>query len=235
MLVLEAKLKGKSEQYQALDEAIRTANFVRNKALRYWMDTRRVKQFDLNKYCAVLAQEYEWAKKLNSMARQASAERTWFAITRFFNNCKKQISGKKGYPKFKKRGHSVEYKTSGWKLSNDRKKLTLTDGFKAGQFKVIGTRDLNFYDLKQIKRLRIVRRADGYYAQFVIKVDRNEQHKPTSKSLGIDVGLEWFYTDSEGNQVKNPRYLRKSEKALKRAQKQVSRKKKRSKNRSQSD
>lgn len=63
MLVLEAKLKGKTEQYQALDEAIKTANFIRNKALRYWMDNRGVKQFDLNKHCAVLAQEFEWAKK----------------------------------------------------------------------------------------------------------------------------------------------------------------------------
>ena len=231
MLVLEAKLKGKTEQYQALEEAIRTANFIRNKALRYWMNNRGVKQFDLNKYCAVLAQEFEWAKKFNSMARQASAERAWFAISRFFDNCKKKVQGKKGYPKFKKRGHSVEYKTSGWKLSEDRKKLTLTDGFKAGQFKLIGTHDLNFYNLKQIKRVRIVRRADGYYAQVVIKVDRKEQHEPTGKSLGIDVGLESFYTDSERNQIENPRYLRKSEKALKRAQKRVSRKKKGSKNR----
>jgi putative transposase len=231
MLVLEAKLKGKSEQYQVLDEAIRTANFIRNKALRYWIDNQGVKQFDLNKYCAVLAKEYEWAKKLNSMARQASAERAWFAISRFFENCKNPNIKKKGYPKFKKRGHSVEYKTSGWKLSEDHKKLTLTDGFKAGQFKLIGTRDLNFYALKQIKRVRIVRRADGYYAQFVIKVDRKEQHETTGKSLGIDVGLESFYTDSEGNQVDNPRYLRKSEKALKRTQKRVSRKKKGSKNR----
>ncbi|MBP0021867.1 MAG: transposase [Cyanobacteria bacterium SBLK] len=265
MLVLEAKLKGKSEQYQVLDEAIRTANFIRNKALRYWIDNQGVKQFDLNKYCAVLAKEYEWAKKLNSMARQASAERAWFAISRFFENCKnpnikkkrcdpgevsspsgqtparfprygnadqeRERAPRQGYPKFKKRGHSVEYKTSGWKLSEDHKKLTLTDGFKAGQFKLIGTRDLNFYTLKQIKRVRIVRRADGYYAQFVIKVDRKEQHETTGKSLGIDVGLESFYTDSEGNQIKNPRYLRKSEKALKHAQKQVSRKKKGSKNR----
>ena len=236
MLVLEAKLKGKTKQYQSLDEAIRTAKFIRNKALRYWMDNRGAKQFDLNKYCAVLAKEFEWAKKLNSMARQASAERAWFAISRFFENCKKKIVGKKGYPKFKQRGHSVEYKTSGWKLSEDCKKLTLTDGFKAGQFKLIGTRDLNFYDSKQIKRVRIVRRADGYYAQFVIKVDRKEQPPcvpPVGgfRGVGIDVGLESFYTDSEGNQIENPRYLRKSEKALKRAQKQVSRKKKGSKNR----
>jgi len=37
MRVMEAKLlNGTAEQYQALDEAIRTAQFVRNKCLRYW-------------------------------------------------------------------------------------------------------------------------------------------------------------------------------------------------------
>ncbi len=33
MLVLEFKIKGKPQQYAAIDEAIRTAQFVRNKAL----------------------------------------------------------------------------------------------------------------------------------------------------------------------------------------------------------
>jgi putative transposase len=35
MLVFEFKLKGKEHQYRAIDEAIRTSQFVRNKALRY--------------------------------------------------------------------------------------------------------------------------------------------------------------------------------------------------------
>ncbi|AKV67544.1 Mobile element protein [Microcystis panniformis FACHB-1757] len=39
MIVREAKLlNATKEQYQALDEAIRTAQFIRNKAVRYWMD-----------------------------------------------------------------------------------------------------------------------------------------------------------------------------------------------------
>ena len=37
------------------------------------------------------------------------------------------IKGKKGYPKFPKNNLSVEYKHSGGKLSNDRKKITFTD------------------------------------------------------------------------------------------------------------
>lgn len=233
MLVFEAKLRGEEEQYLALDEAIRTARFVRNKCLRYWMDNRGVSGYDLNKYCAELAEQFEWAKKLNSMARQASAERAWSAISRFYDNCKKGVPGKKGYPKFKKHqtNLSVEYKTSGWKLSEDRLSITFSDGFKAGTFRLWGTRDLHYYQIEQIKRVRVVRRADGYYAQFCIAVDRQEKHEYQNRVTGIDLGLIHFYTDSDGNTVENPRFLRKDEKALKKAQRRVSRKKKGSKNR----
>ena len=94
-----------------------------------------------------------------------------------------------------------------------------------------GTRDLHFYQLKQIKRIRAVRRADGYYVQFCVDQERLEKREPTQTNIGLDVGLTHFYTDSKGNTVENPRHLRKSEKALKRLQRKLSRKKKSSKNR----
>jgi putative transposase len=235
MLVFESKLEGMQQQYDALDEAIRTARFIRNSCLKYWQENRGVGRYDLSRYCAVLADcpDFPFAQKLNSMARQASAERAWSAIARFFDNCKKNIAGKKGYPKFKKHqtNSSVEYKTTGWKLSEDRRYLTFTDGFKAGKFKLWGSRDLHFYQIDQIKRIRVVRRADGYYAQFCIDTERLEQREPTGKTVGLDVGLNHFYTDSNGQTVDNPRYLRKSERALKRIQKRLSRKQKGSKNR----
>jgi putative transposase len=231
MIVLEFKLKGKPQQYRVIDEMIRTAQFVRNKALRYWLDNQGVKLVELYKQCAIMAKEFEWAGKLNSMARQAAAERAIFAIQRFFSNCKAKKPGKKGYPQFKKHTRSVEYKTSGWKLSTDKRCLTFTDGFAAGTFRLLGSRDLHFYAPTEIKRVRVVRRADGYYAQLCVNVERTEEIIPTGKAIGIDVGLNHFYTNSDGETVSNPRYLRKSEKALKRAQKQVSRKKKGSGNR----
>ncbi|WDD32700.1 transposase (plasmid) [Nostoc sp. UHCC 0926] len=235
MLGFEAKLEGKNEQYQALDEAIRTARFVRNASLRYWMDNKGIGRYELSAYCAVLAAntEFPWVSKLNSMARQASAERAWSAIARFFDNCKKNKPGKKGFPRFKRsQTHgSVEYKTCGWRLSNDRRHITFSDGFKAGTFKLWGTRDLHFYQLKQFKRVRVVRRADGYYAQFCIDQERVERREPTGKTIGIDVGLNHFYTDSNGETVANPRHLRKSEKSLKRLQRRMSKTKKGSQNR----
>jgi len=224
MLVYEFKLKGKQQQFNLIDEAIRTALFIRNSCVRYWLDNKQVGKYDLSSYCKILAKNFEWASKLNSMARQASADRAWSAISRFYSNCKKKVPGKKGFPRFKKRGHSVEYKTTGWKLSEDRKYLTLTDDFEIGKLKLIGTYDLHFYQIKDIKRIRLVKRADGYYAQFCIAVERHIEEKPTKKAVGLDVGLTHFYTDSDGNKVDNPRFLRKSEKSLKRLQKRVSKK-----------
>jgi putative transposase len=54
-------------------------------------------------------------------------------------------------------------------------------------------------------------------------VEGTEEFISTGKVIGIDVGLNHFYTDSDGKTVPNPRYLGKTEKVLKRLQKRVSR------------
>ena len=115
--------------------------------------------------------------------------------------------GKKGYSRFNKHTRSVEYKTSGWLLSADKRCLTFKDGFAAGKFKLVGSRDLHFSAADEIKRIRVVRRADGYYVQFCINVERKEEFVFSGKAIGIDVGLNHFYTDSDGDTVPNPRYL----------------------------
>ena len=183
MLVFEFKTYGKATQFQAVDEAIRTTQFIRNKAIWLWMDGQAKSWVELSRHCALLAKEFPFADKLNSMARQAAAERAWFAISRFYDNCKKEVNaslplqgsahcvdfkvaGKKGFPQFQKDCRSVEYKTSGWKLADDRKSITFTNKNGIGKLKLKGTRDLNFYQVNQIKRVKLVRRADGVYAQF---------------------------------------------------------------------
>src|SRR5919202_4100976 len=101
MLVFEAKLEGKRHQYEKLDEAIRTARFVRNFCIRYWMDNKGIGRYELSAYCKVLAKDFPWANKLNSMARQTFAERALSGVGRFYHNCKKKTN-KKGFPRFKK-------------------------------------------------------------------------------------------------------------------------------------
>ena len=231
MIVLEFKAKGKTTQYAAIDEAILTAQFVRNKCIRYWMDNQGVGQKELYRLSKTLREEFPFAKALNSSACQASVERAYSSIARFYDNCKKSIPGKKGYPKFKKNCRSVEYKTSGWKLSETRKQIAFTDKKGIGKLKLKGTWDLNFYQLHQIKRVGLVCRADGYYVQFLVDAENKGALKPTGKTIGLDVGIKEFYTDSNGHTEPNPKFYRAGEKRLKFHGRRVSRKKKGSANR----
>jgi len=233
MLIYEYKLDGNTAQYAAIDEAIRVVQFIRNKCVRLWMDTRGISKNDLQCYCAELAKEYPFARRLNSQARQASADRAWSAISRFYENCKQKKPGKKGYPQFQHNNRSVEYKTTGWKLDREGRHITFTDGCGIGRLRLVGNKQqkIEAFPPKQIKRVRIVHRADGYYCQFSVQADRKIAHIPTARQIGIDVGLKAFYTDSEGNAVENPRFLHKAEKQLKRLHRRVSKKQKQSANR----
>jgi putative transposase len=69
----------------------------------------------------------------------------------------------------------------------------------------------------------VIRRHDGYYAQFLIDHTREEKKELTGKQTGLDVGLHHFYTDCSGNQIENPRFLRKDERKIKKLQRRLSR------------
>jgi putative transposase len=231
MLILEYKLRTNQAQRTAINEAIRTVQFIRNKALRLWVDGRGVGWAEQQRLCAQLAKEFPFAAKLHSNARQASADRAWASISRFYKNCREHKPGKKGYPRFQHDNRSVEYKVGGWKLESDGQHLTFIDGTGIGTLRLIGTRSIATFPTRGIKRVRLLKRADGYYVQFAVQADRQIAHEPTGHQVGIDMGLKSFYIDSEGVAVPNPRFLRKSERTLKRLHRRVSKKQKRSKNR----
>jgi len=233
VLTYEYKLQGSKAQYTAIDEAIRIVQFLRNKCLRLWMEKRGISDYDLNVHCAVLAKAFPFAARLNSQARQTSAERAWFAISRFYENCKKHKPGKKGYPSFQHNNRSVEYKRTGWKLEADGKHIIFTDGCGIGRLRLVGNQGqrLEEFPTKQIKRVRLIRRADGYFCQFAVEAERRIEHISTGKRTGIDMGLKAFLTDSEGNTIAHPHHLRKAEKRLKRLHQRLSRKQKQSQNR----
>ncbi len=70
----------------------------------------------------------------------------------------------------------------------------------------------------------------GYYCQFLVNAQRKETHNFEGNVVGIDLGLNAFYTvgtlhatSVHGNVVENPKYLRKSERRLNKRQRRVSR------------
>src|SRR6266849_902336 len=130
-------------------------------------------------------------------------------------------------------GYLPDDKQTGWKLEPDGQHIIFTDGCGIGRLRLVGhqKQPVETFPTNPIKRVRLVRRADGYYVQFGVKTDRIIEHVPSGKAIGIDVGLTSFLTDSEGKTVENPRHYRKAEKKLKRLGRRLSRKQKHSTNR----
>jgi putative transposase len=243
VVVLEYKAVVNKQQTQSILEAIRTTQFIRNKAIRYWLDApkegksaggntlsgdlcAKINKIALNNYSTALRKEFRFVEELNSMACQSATERAWNSIDRFYKNCKSGKSGKKGYPRFQKDNRSVEYKTSGWSLHPTKRRITFTDKKGIGELKLLGKWDIHTYPVKSIKRVRIVKRADGFYIQFCLDIDLKQEPRTGNGEIGLDVGLEHFYSDSNGHHEPNPKFLRKAEKAIKHAQRQIYKKEK---------
>jgi len=158
-------------------------------------------------------------KFVNSQVLQDTLRKLEKAYQAFFRRVK---SGQKpGHPRFqgKHRYNSFTYpQTSGWKLEGHR--LTLAN---IGILNVILHRPIE----GKIKTVTISKSRTGkWYVCFSCEVERHDPLPVTNNSIGIDVGLNSFLTDSNGVKVDNPRWYRVTERRLKSAQRTVSRRKK---------
>jgi putative transposase len=145
------------------------------------------------------------------------------AFDAFFRRVKK--GEKAGYPRFRGFGWYDSFTFPQW--GNGAKfvegRLVLS---KIGSVRVFSDRPPH----GKPKTCTIIRKADGWYASVVC--EREPTPLPeTGESVGVDVGIESFATLSNGESVPNPRLYRRAERALKTAQRRVSRRKKGSKRR----
>ncbi len=142
MSALESNLVATAEQFTLIDKTTRMFQLIRNQALCHGIDTKGAPKYDLNKSRATLIKAFDFANKIT---RQSAVKTTWTTVSRFFDNYKKNSVGKKGEPKFQKDNCLVEYKTTGWKASDDRRFLMITDVFVTEKLKLLGIRDLYTY------------------------------------------------------------------------------------------
>jgi len=121
-----------------------------------------------------------------------------------------------GYPRFKGKGwyDSLTYPQYGNGLSVEGNALKLS---KIGTLKVIMHRPIE----GTIKTVTIRRRAGKWYACFSCEVESSTV-EASGQAIGVDVGLESFATFSNGEKIENPRFFRKDEKALAKAQRKLS-------------
>jgi putative transposase len=158
-------------------------------------------------------------KMVGSQCLQDVIQRLDRAFQRFFQRIKNGHCNI-GLPRFKSfnRYDSFTLKQTGWRLEG--RYLTIRN---IGRFKLFLSRPIE----GQIKTVTIRRASSGkWFVAFACEDVPKKSFPEVSASIGIDVGLKSFATDSDGRQIQNPMYLRQSLKLLRRRQRFLSRKKK---------
>jgi putative transposase len=147
------------------------------------------------------------------------------SLDRAFEDMK---SKKYGFPRFKNQVRSKSFV-----FPQMLKNCISEDGLKLpqlGQVKVRWSREIP--EVFQVKQARIVRRASGYFVMLNLQADIDvPDPMPHGHPLGIDVGLEYFLSTSDGEQVKRPRFLKEQHRKLKLLQRRLKTKQKGSANR----
>jgi putative transposase len=115
-----------------------------------------------------------------------------------------------GYPRFKGRGQydSITYPQSGFAMGENSVRLS-----KIGSVKAVLHRPVE----GKIKTCTVGRQGQKWYVCFAVEVEM-EPLPESTETVGIDVGLKTFAALSNGEFIENPRFFRKEEKALAKAQ-----------------
>ena len=135
-----------------------------------------------------------------------------------------------GFPRFKGEGRyrSMTFSHLSTQLIREvRRKFAKVVVPKIGHLKIRYHRPLP--DGK-IKNLTIIKRASGWYVTICVEVP-DPIEVPVHTTIGVDVGLNSFAVDSDGEHIPNPRHYRQSEKRLGKHQRVLSRRKKGSRRR----
>jgi len=146
-------------------------------------------------------------KKVHSQVLQNVSDRLVKSFEGFFARVKH--GEKSGFPRFKSKGgySSFAFSQSGFKLEEGKLGLS-----KIGLVNVKLHRKIE----GKIKTLIVNKGSTRkWFACFSVVKGIGVKQKCLGKPVGLDVGLDSFYADSEGNKVENPRWLRKSEERLK--------------------
>ena len=130
----------------------------------------------------------------------------------------------KGFPTFKKKNllHDSFICPQKYRLSFSHVYIP-----KIGEVKWVKHRSLQ----GKPKKITISQNGNNWYCSVLCEYEKQEQPKQTDNLIGIDVGLKYFATLSNGKTIENIRILKQYEKKLSREQRRLSRKEKNSNNR----
>jgi len=231
MLVQKAvkvQIYPKESDKELLAKHFGARRFIYNKFLEIRQKEYLENAKSLNYYqCSALVtkmkktSEFQWLNEVNSQTLHAALKDLDGAFDRFFRKIAK-------FPKFKsKHDPKQSFKVpQNFVIDWENKRLKIPK-FKT-PFKFKGS-----YSGKLVKAnsITISRDSCGKYFASIQGIFEIEQKPSTGEIIGIDLGINSLIVDSNGNKIKNEKFLKKRLKKLKYLQRQLSKKKKGSKTR----
>jgi putative transposase len=164
--------------------------------------------------------EFEFLKEVSAAAIQGKR--------RDFDEFKKQFFNKKrkkklGRPKYKKKSNRQSFGLPNQKFKLDQEKSLLRLE-KIGWVKVVIDREIP--EDADFRIITVSKTPTGkYFVSILVKQELNPIPS-TGKVVGIDLGIKDLFILSNGQAINNPKWFRKNQAKLKKAQKHLSRKKK---------
>ena len=175
--------------------------------------------FKEQKELTSLKKELAWLKEVDSTALQNSLQDLGIAFSSYYKK-------KKGKPRFKSKKNEIQSYTS--KCNNGKSGATIR--VRKGSFIQLPKLGLvKFAKSKEVKgkilSATIRRTPSGKYFVSLLTEQEMEYTQSSFFEIGIDVGLKEFATLSDGTKIENPKWFRKMEEKLVKAQRILSRRK----------
>ena len=201
------RLYTSKKQDKLLDQYLTSCRYLYNNLLQlekvtYQLDEKFIFYNDLAK---IVKEE----KGIYAQVKQQIAKRLERSLKSFLQ--KRKITNI-GFPRFKNkyRYKSWTYPQKGFKLENDYLIL-----YKLGRIKVKLHRKLE----GRIKTCTIKKEVDKWYVIFCIEKEDKQVIRKDNNQIGIDLGCKNFITLSNGEKIKNPKYLKQTIKQISSLQK----------------
>lgn len=220
MLVNKAykfRLYPNMEQEVLINKTFGCARFVFNHFLAKWNDTYKEtgKGLTYNACSSQLTQlkkELAWLKEVDSIALQSSLKNLADSYNRFFKkqNDKPRFKSKKN----KVQSYTTKHTNGNIAIIGNKIKLP-----KLGLVRFAKSREVE----GRILNVTVRRNPSGKYFVSVLVETEVQELPKTGSEVGIDVGLKDFTILSDGTKYKNPKWFRKLEQKLAKAQRILSR------------
>jgi len=233
---LKVRLYPDRVQERQLDQTLETCCLVYNSLVndrKFQYDTAKVSvgRYTQQAYLPVWKKDHAELKAVYSQVLQDVVHRVDLAFKAFFDRAARgegKIERTPGFPRLKSEG---QY---------DSITFTQNDSFNVGEQSIrlakIGQVKAKIHrtpwgELKTCTVRRIGSPGNGKWFACICQEVEPELLPPSDEAIGIDVGLKTFAALSNSEFIENPRFFRKEEKALAKAQRKLSKQKRGSRER----